>query len=170
MTTVAVTRILVPVDFSPQSDMAVAYATTIGARFGARVDLLHVVEDPFALGTWEGDTERPDRRALLEGLSASARHRLDAMAGAFARHGVTAVVHVRPGRPSAAVQSLAEEYGTDLIVMGTHGRTGVAHLLMGSVAEQVVRSAPCPVLTVGKTKEPVAATLPLGVPVQVPAI
>ena len=167
MTFIAVTRILVPVDFSPQSDLAVAYATTFGVRFGARVDLLHVVEDPFTLGAWEGDIERPDRRALLEGLSVSARHRLDAMAGAFERHGVTAVVHVRPGRPAAAVQELAEECGTDLIVMGTRGRTGMAHLLMGSVAEQVVRSAPCPVLTVGKAKEPVEVLSPLGSAVQV---
>ncbi|MEQ1896449.1 MAG: universal stress protein [Vicinamibacterales bacterium] len=169
MTTTAVTRILVPVDFSPQSDRAVGYATTFGTRFGARVDLLHVVEDPFALGAWEGDTERPDRRALLEGLSVSARHRLDAMAGAFERLGVTAMVHVRPGRPAAAIHELAEECGTDLIVMGTHGRTGIAHLLMGSVAEQVVRSAPCPVLTVGKAKEAVEATLPLRAPVPAPA-
>ena len=143
----AISRVLVPVDFSPQADAAVTCAGAIAQRFGAHVDLLHVLDEQVV---WEGGGEAPATSRFAEDLSTSARHRLEAMATELGSRGLRVRVHVRPGRPVATTLELAAETGAGLIVMGTHGRRGVAHLLMGSVAEQVVRSAPCPVLTVNR--------------------
>jgi nucleotide-binding universal stress UspA family protein len=143
------TRILVPTDFSATSDAALEYARTVAERFGATLHLLHVVEDPFAHRGFSGEMyiEEPfaDLRTTLmqeaEGQLASRllpddRSRFRATAEAVVGHGLRTIT------------AYAAERGIDLIVMGTHGRTGLAHALMGSVAERVVRTAPCPVLTV----------------------
>lgn len=164
-----VTRILVPVDFSEPSNAALVCATTLARQFNARVDLLHVIDDPMMLGSWEGDLERPDRRMVLEDLSASARHRLESVARELADRHLDARIHIRPGRAVAAILEMTTEAASDLIVMGTHGRSGMAHLLMGSVAEQVVRAASCPVLTVGRLRAAEEATVPLSLGQVVPA-
>lgn len=147
MSDFAISRVLVPVDFSPQADAAVTCAGAIAERFGAHVDLLHVLDDQLA---WDGAGEQPPAARFAADVSASARHRLEAIAGTLSARGLRVRVHVRPGRPVATTLELAAETGAGLIVMGTHGRRGVAHLLVGSVAEQVVRTAPCPVLTVNR--------------------
>jgi universal stress protein A len=136
------TTIIVPTDFSYASDAALGYARMLAARFGASLHLLHVVDEP---GSWsEVYAAIPDIR---DRLSADAARRLEAMAACLppALQATSAVVC---GAPVPTIVKVAESQGADLIVMGTHGRRGMGHVLLGSVAERVVRLAPCPVLTV----------------------
>jgi nucleotide-binding universal stress UspA family protein len=131
------TRILVPTDFSSQADAALAQARALAAQFGATLHLLHIAENVF-LRAVVGDPhalEVAARRALEDRLTAEDR----------ARGTVTALE--TSDEPAKEIIQYARETGIDLIVMGTHGRTGLPHVLLGSVAEHVVRTAPCPVLT-----------------------
>ena len=148
----AFNRILVPVDFSAHSDLALRYATTLADRFGATVEVLHVVEDPFVSGAWSAETLAPNIPELLADLVTAARGKLADLKAAALNQGVhftTAVMTtVLTGRPADSICDYAITEKFDLIVMGTHGRRGLSHALMGSVAERVVRMSPCPVLTV----------------------
>jgi nucleotide-binding universal stress UspA family protein len=143
-----ITNILVPMDFSPHAERAFRYATTLAQRFGATLGLLHVVEDPFITGAWSSEVYVPNVAELLEGLIANAEQQLASLGQSAAALGLNADAAVISGRPAHAIVEHAKEGGFDLIVMGTHGRTGLSHVVMGSVAERVVRKAPCPVLTV----------------------
>ena len=143
-----ITRILVPRDFSPHAERAFGYATTLAQRFGATLGLVHVVEDPFVTGAWNAEVYVPNVAELLEGLIADAKQQLATLSHSATALGVTAETAVITGRPAHAIVEHAKEGGFDLIVMGTHGRTGLSHIVMGRVAERVVRNAPCPVLTV----------------------
>jgi universal stress protein A len=146
----AIKRMLVPTDFSPASDIAFTYAIDLTAREHATVHLLNVIDDAtFATAYPDGFyTELPGLRTQL---ISEATDRLKAMAAKCAAAGVTATVEVAVGSPARVIVSTATSRGTDLVVMGTHGRSGFAHLVVGSVAERVVRAAPCPVLTVRDT-------------------
>ena len=144
-----ITSILVPVDFSTHADRAFDYALTLARSFSAYVELLHVVEDPFAGGGWGSEVYLSDIDGLRERAIAEASTRLDEIRAALPAHDVPVVVTVRMGRPAETIVEYAQAVHADLIVMGTHGRTGLAHLFVGSVAERVVRTAACPVLTVG---------------------
>lgn len=136
------TTIVVPTDFSYASDAALGYARMLAARFGASLHLLHVVDEA---GSWsEVYAAIPDIR---DRLSADAARRLEAMVACLPPP-VQATSAVVCGSPVPTIVKVAESKGADLIVMGTHGRRGMGHLLLGSVAERVVRLAPCPVLTV----------------------
>jgi nucleotide-binding universal stress UspA family protein len=146
--TATITRILVPMDFSAHSDVALRYATTLASRFGATVELLHVVEDPFVSGAWGFEAYLPNLAEVQEQLVAEAENRLAECRATVSGQGVPAVATVRTGRIASTIVEYAKGLEADLIVMGTHGRTGFTHLVMGSVAERVVRMAPCPVLTV----------------------
>ena len=140
------TTIIVPTDFSRASDAALGYARMLAARFGASLHLLHVVDEP---GSWsEVYAAIPDIR---DRLSADAARRLEAMASCLPPP-VRASSAVVCGAPVPSIVKEAETRGADLIVMGTHGRRGMGHLLLGSVAERVVRLAPCPVLTVRESR------------------
>jgi nucleotide-binding universal stress UspA family protein len=143
-------RMLVPTDFSPASDIAFNYALDMARRQGASLHLLHVIDDAsFATAYPDGFyVELPGLRAQL---TDEAKRRLEAMTSRCETLGVTASVEVAIGRPARIVTEVAAFRGTDLIVMGTHGRSGFAHLVLGSVAERVVRTAPCAVLTVRDT-------------------
>jgi nucleotide-binding universal stress UspA family protein len=158
-----ITRILVPTDFSPHAERAFGYATTLAQRFGATLGLLHVVEDPFVSGAWSAEVYVPNVVELLNELIANAEQRLAALEHSASALGLTAETAVITGRPAHDIAEYAKEGGFNLIVMGTHGRTGLSHVVMGSVAERVVRSAPCPVLTVhadeaaGERQAPAAA-------------
>ena len=143
-----ITRILVPTDFSVTADAALDYAFAMAERFGATLQLLHVLEDPFVTGGMSAEayiTETPAlRTAMLQEAQEKLRHR-----AAPRGPGVSRVdTEVLFGHGAPTIAEYAAERGIDLIVMGTHGRTGVAHLLLGSVAERLVRTAPGPVLTV----------------------
>jgi nucleotide-binding universal stress UspA family protein len=137
-------RILVPHDFSETAEKAFGLALALAAKLGASLTLLHVYEVPsyaFAEGV-------PLPVSLTEEIAAAARSALEVLAGRAAQEGVPIATLLRQGAAWSEIAAAAKEPGADLIVMGTHGRRGVARMLLGSVAEKVVRTAPCPVLTV----------------------
>ena len=143
----AISRILVPVDFSPHSDHALRYAAAFAGRLDALVEILHVVEEPVAAGAWSSEIPVPGLLALRDRLMAEAEGQLDQYRPIVEDSHVRAVTTVRMGQPGQTIAAYAQAAGIDLIVMGTQGRGGLSHL-MGSVTERVARSAPCPVLTV----------------------
>lgn len=143
-----ITNILVPVDFSPHAERAFGYATALARQLGAQVTLVHVVEDPFATGAWGAETYTPNVGELLQELIAGAERQLTPWTEKPAAQGLTVKTAVITGRPSESIIKHAASERCDLIVMGTHGRTGLSHVVMGSVSERVLRKAPCPVLTV----------------------
>ncbi len=133
--------ILVPVDFSESSLVALQHALALARKFDARLCLLHVVE-PFHPDMLI-DTTESRREARM-----AAHQRLRRLADATKRVWPRTGRELRPGNPVAIIAAMARRTNADLIVMGTHGRTGLKGALAGSVAERVVRSAPCSVLTV----------------------
>ena len=142
------TRILVPTDFGAASDAALACARDLAIRFDARLYLLHVVEDPLAAGTWTPEVYVGASAELHETLLRDAQERLARALTAEEGERFRAVTEVRAGGAADTIGEFARANGIDLIVMGTHGRRGLAHMFLGSVAERVVRTAPCPVLTI----------------------
>jgi nucleotide-binding universal stress UspA family protein len=142
------TRILVPTDFSPPSDAALEYARLLAATFGASLHLLHVIDDPAASSAFVADGYAPNSPDIAEFLLTRGRTRLEALLNRSDREVFHATTVALVGEPAMTIGDYATASGTDLIVMGTHGRSGFAHALMGSVAERVVRTASCPVLTV----------------------
>ena len=146
---IALKNILVATDFSPASDAAVSYGRELARSFGAALTVLHVVDDIMvrAYGIDSGVLlTDPDVQRQFE---ADARKHVDAAISDEDRIQLKASGVVLMSRaPSSAIVTYAHESGIDLIEMGTHGRGGFAHLLMGSVSERVVQTAPCPVLTV----------------------
>jgi nucleotide-binding universal stress UspA family protein len=145
------TRILVPTDFSPASDAALATAKDLAERFGASIHLLHVLEDPYATSAYATEVYGFLPQGLRESWQQNAEARLLTLLPAEERTRFGGTTGVLFGPPAKTIVEHAADNGFDLIVMGTHGRGGVAHLLLGSVAERVVRSARCPVLTVRDT-------------------
>lgn len=135
-------NILVPTDFSRSSELALEAARVLAQQNEARVTLVHVLAiEPLAVGQVQQDMERNRE------LEAAVHEHLDAIReDRFAELPDVKTVLVRASHTAMALCELAEEQGVDMIVMATHGRTGLARLLIGSVAEAVVRHAPCPVL------------------------
>lgn len=142
-----ISRILVPLDFSAHSELALQYAKALAMRFRASVELLHVVEDPITTVALGSETVIPDLPELRQELMTVAERRLAEYHDAGTHPLLPIRTTVRMGRTARTITDYAKEAGSDLIVMGTHGRTGVVHLFTGSVAEHVLRHAPCPVLT-----------------------
>jgi nucleotide-binding universal stress UspA family protein len=137
-------RILVPLDFSAHGDELLAHAEALAHEFKASVDLLHVIETislPAVYGI-EGDVFDVDdvRGRAADALAERAAH--------LQEQGIEVQTHLRVGHPGRSILDFIEEEGSSMVVIATHGRTGVKHLLLGSVAEKVVRMAPCPVFTV----------------------
>jgi nucleotide-binding universal stress UspA family protein len=143
----SITRILVPVDFSPYSERAARYAATLAGQVGASVELTHVVEDLFRSPAYS-EVYVPNVPDLMQEMINEGSTRLEAWKAQMFPHGADVETSVFVDRPAHGIVERAKNGGFDLIVMGTHGRTGVVHMLMGSVAERVVRTAPCAVLTV----------------------
>jgi nucleotide-binding universal stress UspA family protein len=146
--TVDFSRMLVAVDFSPTSDHATDYAAALAARLGASIELLHVVDDRLNVEGWGVDGFLVDVPKTLDELLEEARARLQLRANWLGQGAVAVAVRVVAGAPAQAIVDAARADRCTLVVMGTHGRTGIAHALMGSIAERVVRTAPCPVVTV----------------------
>ncbi|HEY1306600.1 MAG TPA: universal stress protein [Vicinamibacterales bacterium] len=142
-----VTRILVATDFSAASADALTLAKTLAERFDASLHLLHVLEDPYVTGAFAAEMYAPPPAGLRESWMKSAEASIDAQLTPQEKAAFNATTNVVFGPTAATIVERAAALGVDLIVMGTHGRGGVAHLLMGSVAERVVRTAKCPVLT-----------------------
>jgi universal stress protein A len=155
-------HILVATDFEDAADVALAYGKALAERFDATLHLFHAVENVMA--RFAADVAiavLPDVQADVE---SAARSRLDALAS---------TVGLPPGRvrsalytsstPADAIVEYAKEHQIDLIVVGTHGRRALSRFLLGSVAERVVRTAPCPVLTLRHPEQ--EFVVPDGVPV-----
>jgi nucleotide-binding universal stress UspA family protein len=141
-------RVLVATDFSEPSDAALAYGREFARTFNAQLVVLNVTDNVMARA-FAGDGYVFSDPALQQDIETAARKRLDALLSDEDREQLRAeAVVLASNTPPAAIVEYAAENNVDLIVMGTHGRGAVAHLLMGSVAERVVRTAPCPVLTV----------------------
>lgn len=146
-------KILVPVDFSPSSKSALEWALAFAGRFDAQVIVLHTWEIPAYLRpdltVWSGEISA----TLSDYARADAEKNMQAFlkeTRAGERANVSSVVEAGAAYPT--ILRVAGERGVDLIAMGTHGRMGVAHLLLGSTAERVVRHSTCPVLTVRAEK------------------
>lgn len=123
------------------------YARALADGFGASIHVLHVLEEPFLHG-WAGEGFIPDVEGLRMSLREHAAAQINKALTDTDRERFRAVLVTRFGVPFVEIVRYAKELDIDLIVLGTHGRGPVAHMLMGSVAERVVRKAPCPVLTV----------------------
>lgn len=132
-------KILFPTDFSTSSDAGLAYASSLARDLGAKLLITHVEEPPVVYGTGEMyyGIPNPDTDTLTTMLEAV---KPTDPAVAFEHHLVT-------GDPANEIVRLAQDENVDMIIMGTHGRTGLRRMLMGSVTEAVVRRAACPVLT-----------------------
>jgi nucleotide-binding universal stress UspA family protein len=138
-------RILVPIDFSPNSIRALDYAIELGKPFKTRLSVLYVVEPIYyAVPDFTGS---PAMGELLIEQMGTARAQLARLAGQYAKRRIKLQALLETGTAYEAIVETAKQIKADLIAMATHGRTGVSHLLLGSVAERVVRTAPCPVLT-----------------------
>ena len=138
--------ILVPIDFSPHSRAALEQAVELAREFGSSLDLLHVIEEPlhpafYNTGVFSIYDVQPD-------IEIRAEEHLKRLMADVGADDVEVHYHVRPGHAAREIVSFADERRTGLIVTSTHGLTGIEHLLIGSVAEKVTRTAPCPVLTV----------------------
>jgi nucleotide-binding universal stress UspA family protein len=144
---IKITKVLVATDFSDASEPALLYGRELARTFGAALHVLHVVEGPMM---WAGpESAGVDFGRLQAELEASAESKLDKIVSAEDREQLKAITAIRNGSSTAfEIAAYARHEGIDIIVMGTHGRGVMAHLLMGNVAEKVVRIAPCPVLTV----------------------
>jgi nucleotide-binding universal stress UspA family protein len=151
---VQIRRILVPVDFSALADVAFEYALGLAQRLDAKLLLLHVFQVP-AFAYPDASVPLP-AETLLE-AEHMARSSLDKLLKRAEAASVPASPLLLEGAAFVEIIRAARSEGADLIVMSTHGRTGLRHALLGSVAEKVVRKAPCPVLVVrspGATFEP----------------
>jgi universal stress protein A len=145
---IEIQSILAPTDFSSHAEVALRYAVGLAERLGARLHLLHVLPDvvvpvgpdptltPSLPPEYYTETEEQSRQALL--------HLIDATWG----KAPSIEVSVRWGSPVDSIVGYAADHKIDLVVIATHGRTGLSHVLLGSVAERIVREAPCPVLTI----------------------
>ncbi len=141
----AIERILVPHDFSETADAALAMALDLAEKMRARVTILHAYEVP----TYVFPESVVATAELVGQIRGAAEEALAALKERTQRPGGVQVDTVlRQGVAWSEINRAAKELGTDLLVMGTHGRRGVARALIGSVAEKIVRTAPCPVLTV----------------------
>ena len=157
----AVKNILVPTDFSAASEAAVRYAYELALALGARLHVLHVLENPFAPGAFMEMYSPPPSDYFTE-LERQSDQKLRASLTEEQKARTGAVLTNRLGVPSSEIlDRLDEEPRIDLVVMATHGRGGVARLVMGSVTDKVIRAAPCPVLTL--REYPVAAGTPVRV-------
>jgi nucleotide-binding universal stress UspA family protein len=141
-------RFLVPIDFSEDANQALEYAMGLASKLGARVTLLHVMPPP----PWGGvamDGTLPHAYSLfIQHLEAEVAHRMQACLERVTAGGLEGEVAVVRGVPFQESLETAKTQQVELIILGTHGRTGLQYVLMGSVAEKVVRLAPCPVLVV----------------------
>jgi nucleotide-binding universal stress UspA family protein len=135
--------IVVPTDFSEYADHALDYAVELAVRFDATVHLIHAISFPTT-----GVHEIAYSAMAIASLTKAAQVALDARKARYRERIEMASARCEIGDVRDVIDRAAATLGADLIVMGTHGRRGIRRLLIGSVAESVVRSAPCPVLTV----------------------
>lgn len=137
--------ILVPIDFSADAGRALETAIGMARQTGAALHVAHVFGLPLPL-LLPYEIVMPD--AVRSDARANVARELEKEAEIARREGVETTAHMLDGSPAVAIVELAQDIGADLIVMGTHGRTGIGHVVLGSVAERTLRTAPCAVMTV----------------------
>lgn len=140
-------RVLVPTDFSETSEAALKYGVALAGAFGATLHVLHIVDEPLHR-SWGGYVPVASFQAAIEHLEGEARRRIEELVSKEDVATGRTVPATMWGDARDQILKYAVEHRIDLIVCGTHGRRGLDHLMMGSVTENIVRSAPCPVLTV----------------------
>lgn len=138
-------RILHPTDFSDGSNRALKYACSLATQFNTELHLINVVHDAGLISPPISGFIPPD---YYKQQIQYATEELAALPEKVLSHSGSVVRNVCEGIPFVQIIRYAKEHAIDMIVMGTHGYTGVKHMIMGSVAENVVRKAPCPVLTI----------------------
>jgi universal stress protein A len=138
-------QILVPIDFSACSRKALEYAVPLARQFGARLVLLHVMPVNYFVGSEFGPVDLPIPEAEWR---AASEKELQSFADRTIGSQALYETQIRQGQPMVEITACADEINADLILVSTHGRTGLRHVLVGSVTENVVRYAPCPVLVV----------------------
>lgn len=146
----AARRLLVPVDFSDSSVRALRYAVGLAAESGGSLTIVHVVPADYG---WLGIGQE-EFRDLDKSLQHQAADRLRALVDANVPRNTSADLEVRLGRPAEEIVAAASEAKSDLIILSTHGLTGLDRYLIGSVADRVARLAPCPVFLMRAGKEP----------------
>jgi len=142
----SVKNVLFPTDFSPTSEAALPYATAICRRFGSTLHMVHVLSDAGLL-MMTGGVDYVSMGTIYEDAQNEAKQKLDGISARF--ESIPHRNYVRHGSVWKNLADIVEANAIDLIVLSTHGRTGLGKLLLGSVAEDILRHAPCPVLTVG---------------------
>lgn len=141
--------ILVPMDFSENSEHALDYAIDLAGKLGADIQLLHCyIVEMFSMVAYGADHMPSIPQDFAHQVERAAGSKLATYKEQVARSDIQVSCHLSTLVPSDGIVRTAQELGSDLIVMGTHGLTGLSHALMGSVAERTIRHAPCPVLTV----------------------
>lgn len=144
---IRIAKILVAIDFGEPSIAALAYGRELARTFGGRLHVMHVVDTPMMMAGPDG--AGIDLAILARDLEQRAQQALDAVITAEDRQLLSATTIIARGSsPAREIVREASEANVDIVVIGTHGRGMMGHLLMGNVAEKVVRMAPCPVLTV----------------------
>ena len=148
---IKIKKILYPTDFSEPSKLALEYAAALAKQFDAELEILHIMFDEtqvvsfylpqVTMQSLSADIETGSEKQLTEFIDDQA-----------VLKGVKYTKHLIKGTPFLEIIKRAEEISADMIVLGTHGRTGLDHVLFGSTAEKVVRKAPCPVFTVRPAK------------------
>jgi len=144
-------RVLFTTDFSEFSLAAIDYACTLADRFDAELHVLHVFQEPVPVAPVPG-MPFPPLGSYLEDVKRAAAEQLAKAVDAEWDENHRVVRATAQGSPFVEIIRYARENKIDMIVMGTHGRSGLSHALIGSVAERVVRKAPCPVLTIRSPK------------------
>jgi universal stress protein A len=140
---VTLTHFLVPLDFSEYANLALDYAIGLAKKLQVRLTLLHVIHE-LPIGVGDMATALP--ASYLEDLEAGVKQRLEEYCQQAQEAGLEVDLVIEHNVPFQGIVDIARQHNVDLIVIGTHGRTGLQHVLLGSVAEKVVRLAPCPVL------------------------
>jgi nucleotide-binding universal stress UspA family protein len=141
-------RILVPTDFGEAAGTALSYGRALANAFGATLYVLHVTQDMFASSLGVEMATGPAVLDVQREVDAIARKELERLVDKESGGPTTKLIILTSNAPAWLIGQYAKNQQIDLIVMGTHGRKAMEHFLMGSVAEKVVRTAPCPVLTV----------------------
>ncbi|NBS89819.1 universal stress protein [bacterium] len=139
--------ILVPTDFSKQSQSAIRYGIEFAKKFGAKLHVLHVVQDVSIFIPEMGFINPSAALSNIEPMLLAAGKSLADFLEPYKHHGIELISHCQEGNPIDEIISLATDENIDLIILGTHGHTGLKHLFLGSLAETLVRKSPCPVLS-----------------------
>jgi nucleotide-binding universal stress UspA family protein len=153
MMTNEVRTILVPIDFSECSLEALQYSVVLARAFSARVVVLHVIDVSVRYGLDAIPVPLPSAE-----ITAKVAERVEEWVQRVARQGIEVAWHIELGVPFTEIRAAIDRHRADLVVMGTHGRRGVGHFMLGSVAERIVQRAPCPVLTVKASSTPPGMT------------